>query len=68
MLEELNVIKLALMLAIERNWSELTVQGTNHRSMQQLSLKEFKDWRSANALENVIYLSSLFSYCLFQVI
>lgn len=66
LMEESNVIKLALLLAKEKGWRDVAIFGTNERLMTNLKSKDANDSRVATIIGNILYLGSLFSSCSFH--
>lgn len=59
-MEEANTIKLALLLAKQRRWTEVLIQGTNTHLIKKLKNQDPNDSKCAT-IENVLDLSSLFN-------
>lgn len=60
------MIKLALKIVIEKGWKEVIIQGTDGNFMSKTESKDHNDSKATTTIENVLYLSSLFSRCKFQ--
>lgn len=67
-MDQANTVKLAMLLAKQRGWRELTIHCSNKTLMQKIKNKDTKDWHCTTIIENILDLCSLFDACSFQFV
>lgn len=65
-MEEANAIKLALLLAKQKGWSQVQIYGANRILMHKLESQDTNDSLCTSIIENILDLKSLFHLCSFH--